>query len=1616
MQAHSKALEKKAEIVDKVARFVLERYPTDTAASAENFVRQYYGNASPEDVLAEDEDDLYGAALGLWQFGRVRSPAEAKIRVYNPTFDQNAWHTSHTVIEIINDDMPFLVDSVTAALNNLDLMVHLIVHPVVHVHRNEAGEVIALFDPQDAPKDALAESFMHVEVDEQTSAEVLETIKSTIDVVLTDVRRAVEDWLSMRERMSDLVASLRKSPPPVPKDESAEALDFLEWVADDHFTFLGCRDYTIKGKNGSLAIEPVKGSGLGILRENDMLLYDGGRRQLDQHPGMEAFVRQPTLLNLNKSDRRSTVHRRVPLDILTIKSFNAKGAVIGERVFVGLFTSGAYSRSPSDIPYLRGKVQRALERSELGPRSHDGKALAHILSSYPRDELFQISDDDLLTTAMGILHLAERQRTAVFLRHDPFGRFVSVLSFVPRDRYDTELRKRLTAILEEKTGGSVSSFSTQLTEGAHARVHFIVKVPRDTTLEIDTTELEELFVQAARTWSDLLRDCVVDARGEERGLALFRRYAEAFPTSYREVTLPQAAVFDIERIEEVRNTNKLIPNLYRPLEAADHVVFFRIYNPDCPVPLSDVLPMLENMGLKVISETPSEVVFGDYDKTVWMHIFEARTADGAPVDIGQVKENFEESFSRIWRGEMENDGFNRLVGRAGLTWRQVVVLRAYGKFLRQARFAFSQNYLEDALAEHPEITANLVALFAARFDIAFQGDRGKAMAELVEQIEQQLNGVQRLDEDRILRRYLNLITSTVRTNFYQLAEDDAPKGYVSFKLDSQNVEDLPKPRPSREIFVYSPRVEAVHLRGGPVARGGLRWSDRREDFRTEILGLMKSQMVKNAVIVPVGSKGGFVVKQPPAEGGREAFLAEGIECYKTMQRGLLDITDNIVGGELKPPSCVVRHDADDAYLVVAADKGTAAFSDIANSVSEDYGFWLADAYASGGSVGYDHKKMGITAKGAWESVKRHFRELGVNTQAEPFTVIGVGDMSGDVFGNGMLLSEHIKLRAAFNHLHIFLDPDPDPKKSFAERERLFDLARGSWDQYNAKLISKGGGVFERSAKSIELTKEVREAFGIAEESLTPDALIHALLKAEIDLMWFGGIGTYIKADEETNAEVGDKTNDVLRVSASEVRAKVIGEGANLGVTQRGRIDCAHRGVRLNTDFIDNSAGVDCSDHEVNIKILLNRLVADGDMTMKQRNTLLEQMTDDVSSLVLRDNYLQTQALSVVQADGVELLDQQVRLMRNLERAGRLDRAVEMLPNDEELTERLGNRQALVRPELSILLSYAKITLYDDLLSSSLPDDPLMEDELVAYFPPALRETYRESILAHPLRREIIATIVTNSIINRTGPTFVSEMMDNTGLGPADIARAYLIARHSFNLRGIWQAVEALDNKVPAGAQIAMLTATRRLIERTTAWLLRHCGQKLDVTAQVNHFGPSIAKLMTDVDKVIHESARKVVTDRAKQMIKKGVPSDLAGTVAALNLIAAGFDLVMIADETGLPLDRISRIYYQLGHRLGIAWLRDSARQMPSASHWQKQATSAIIDDLYALQADLALGVIRNGGGKKAKEKDMIGEWVAERAAPMERIDQLIAELKALNAVDLSMLAVANRRLRGLSAG
>jgi glutamate dehydrogenase len=1613
-----KAEQLKGELTEKIVRQLRSRLNRDKADQAERFVRQFYANVPPDDIVQSSAEQLYGAALAIWQFGQQRRPEAARIRIYSPRVEEHGWTSGHTVVEIVNDDMPFLVDSVTAELNRHALTVHLVIHPVIRTRRDEAGRLLDLYEPQAAPADASAESYMHVEVDEVTSAEVLETVRAGLARVLADVRAAVSDWREMRGTATRVVEGVEALQPPVPAAETQEGMDFLRWLVDDNFTFLGYRRYRFEetGEDASLTLVP--GSGLGILRDEEFLVFQGLRNLPALPPDVRDFLRQPRLLLVTKSNQKATVHRPSRMDAIFVKEFDRGGKVIGEHLFVGLFTSVAYSRSTRDIPYLRRKVSRVLERAGFEPRSHDGKALIHILEGFPRDELFQIEEAELYDTALGVLHLQERQRTAVFVRRDPFGRFVTCLVYVPRDRYDTDLRRRIQAILETAFQGSCTAFYTQLAESVLARVHFHIETAPGGIPDVDLGDLEGRLIEASRAWPDRLQEALVEAKGEEQGLRLHQRYANAFPTSYRERFGAEAAVFDIDRIEQVLRTRTLGLNLYRPIEAGETELYLKLYHDATPIPLSDALPMLEHMGLRVQSEAgPFEIRIAGRQEPFWMHDFSMQTRGGLAVDIGTVKQAFQDAFAHIWAGEMESDGFNRLVLRARLDWREIGVLRAYAKYLRQARLQFSQDYLEDALANNAGITGLVMRLFHALHDPAQDGgteDRQTAARGIAVEIDHMLDAVSNLDEDRILRRFLNLVRSTLRTNFYQRRPEGGPKPYLALKLDSKAIDELPLPRPMVEVFVYSPRVEAVHLRGGKVARGGIRWSDRREDFRTEILGLMKAQMVKNAVIVPVGAKGGFVVKRPPApELGRDALLAEGIECYRILIRGLLDVTDDLGrDGAVAPPAELVRLDGDDPYLVVAADKGTATFSDTANALAVERGFWLGDAFASGGSQGYDHKGMGITARGAWESVKRHFRELGTDIQSEDFTVMGVGDMSGDVFGNGMLLSRHIRLVGAFNHLHVFCDPDPDAGRSWEERRRLFELPRSSWGDYDQSLLSTGGRIFERGAKSVQLTPEIRARFGIDRERVTPAELIQAMLAAKVDLLWFGGIGTYVKSSRESQAEAGDKTNDTLRIDADRIGARVVGEGANLAMTQRARIEAARRGVRLNTDAIDNSAGVDTSDHEVNIKVALGDVVGRGDMTTKQRDALLSAMTDEVAGLVLADNYLQTQALSLTEASAPDLFESQVRFMRLLEKAGDLNRAIEFLPDDEEVGVRQGARSGLTRPETAILLAYGKITLFRDLVASDLPDDPRLLEDLLAYFPEPLRERFPDAVARHRLRREIIATTVTNSLVNRCGPTFVMEMVEKTGMGPSDVARAYMVVREAFGLPALWAGIEALDNRVPAAAQYEMLGEIQRLVYRASAWLLVNAERHpLDLTAEVAAYVPGVSALAGQMDGVLGGEDGERLKARADAWCGQGVPPDLALRIAFLTQLASALDVSRIAAQLGRGVAEIATVHYALGRRFGLDWLRAQAEGIPTGNHWQRQAVGAIVDDLFALQGALTVKVLGNGGAGTGEE--LVEAWAAARPGAVDRVAQTLAELRAQSALDLAMLAVAYRQFRGL---
>jgi glutamate dehydrogenase len=1599
--------EKLIERIADVLALVRSRIPGGEREHVARFVQEHYRQVDPEELAARAPEDLYGAAISHWNFAARRPLGNARIRVFNPTVEEHGWQSTHTVVQIVNDDMPFLVDSVTMAVNRRGLTLHHIIHPVLAVNRDVGGRLLGLASDGNADS-AGRESFMHIEVDRLGDAPDMDALADEISKALSDVRAAVADWTTMRGKVGAVLAEIARRPPPLDPAELAEGHAFLEWVADNHFTFLGYRCHDLVSVDGDDALRAIPGSGLGLLRETEAEKVSASFAKLP--PRVREQARAPELLVVTKSTSRSTVHRSGYLDYIGVKRFDESGAVCGEHRFLGLFTSTAYMATPAQIPLLRQKVAAALQRAGLAPQSHAGKALVNILDSYPRDELFQIGVDELFEIATGILRLGERQRFRLFVRADRFERFVSCLIYAPRENYDTALRRRWQVILESAFEGDASEFNAFLSESALARILIMVRTHSGTVPDHDVHEIERQLAAAARRWEDDLKASLVEALGEARGNVLYRQYGAAFPASYREDFAARSAVPDIQMMSRLTDANPLALNLYRPPEAAPGTLRFKLFHRGAPLALSDSLPMLERMGLRVLEDRPYRV-HAQESAPVWLHDFGLSAGDDIDLEIDAIDEIFEDTFARVFRGEIENDGFNRLVLRARLSADEVTVLRAYARYLHQLGFGLSQAFIEQTLAAHPALTRALAGLFRLLHDPDHAND--EAVAASAKSIEDGLEQVENLNEDRVLRQYLALIVATLRTNWFARDPAGRRRPCVSFKLDPAKVPGMPEPKPMFEIFVYSPRFEGVHLRGGKVARGGLRWSDRPEDFRTEILGLVKAQMVKNTVIVPVGSKGGFVLKKAPPPTNREAFLAEGVACYQDYLRGLLDLTDNLAGERIVPPPHVRRHDPDDPYLVVAADKGTASFSDYANEIAREYGFWLGDAFASGGSAGYDHKKMGITARGAWESVKRHFRELGIDTQTTPFTVAGIGDMSGDVFGNGMLLSEHIRLAAAFDHRHVFIDPMPDAAASWRERKRLFDLPRSSWADYNTELISAGGGVWPRSAKSIPISPEARQALGIEADRLAPSALVNALLKAPVDLLYNGGIGTYVKASDESHAEVGDRVNDGVRADGAELRCKVVGEGGNLGFTQRGRIEFAQRGGRICTDAIDNSAGVDTSDHEVNIKILLGLAIADGELTGKQRNTLLAEMTDEVAKLVLRDNYFQTQSLSIATRMGVKLLDAQTRFIRLLEKSGRLKRALEFLPDDEAIAERRARGIGLTTPELAVLLAYSKLWLYDEMLASSLPDDPWVATAVERYFPGPLRERCGAYVPRHPLRREIISTHTINSMINRVGSTFVHGMMEATGARPHDIVRAYLLQREIFDYVPLWQSIEALDNRVPDEAQSALLVEAGRLTVRATLWLLRSKRMPDDMAATIAHFQPAARSLAASLPDLLDDPSRANVDARAARYAASGAPETLARQVASLDNLFSVLDIVEIAGRHGRPVETVASVYFRLSSVLGLQWLRERIGQLSGDGHWQALARAAMRDDLSNLQRVLTAEVIAGADGAAAPE-DMIAAWQRENAGPIERAGQLLAEVGNAQSVDLPMLSVALRELRNLA--
>ncbi|RCW87124.1 NAD-glutamate dehydrogenase [Paracoccus lutimaris] len=1461
-----------------------------------------------------------------------------------------------SVIAVTESNTPFLYDSIMGEVTSTHRDIHLAVHPILLV---QPGKPVALFDPDQESDPAHRVSHIQIHLSELTPGEAHE-LAERIGGVLDQVHQAVQDWPEMTALLDQAMHEMETHDAGRRKGDQDEALAFLRWLRDNNFTFLGMREFTYSGKGDQAKVERGKGKGLGILSNPDVRVLRQGKDSVLTTPEILAFLDGPEFLLVTKANVKSVVHRRAYMDYIGVKRFDADGNVTGELRIVGLFTSTAYTRQAADIPLLRDKIAKVVDHFGYDPQSHSGKMLANTLESYPRDDLFQIDAGLLARFCEQINDLADRPRVRVLARADQFDRFVSVIVFVPREQYNSDVRERIGEYLKTAYDGRVSAYYPAFPEGGLARVHFIIGRSGGKTPRIPQTRHEEAVRSIVTRWKDRF-----DLLARQDGVTL------DVSTAYQSVFPPAETYADLPDIVACKPGDPIRISFYhlpRETERQD-TVELKIFHAGEPVSLSRRVPVLENLGFSVISEQTYDITVheeGAEPRLVVLHDMELVNRDGNATDLEKIGPLLEESFLAAWNGLIEDGTFNRLILLAGLTAREVTVLRAYARYLRQAGITYSQDYIADTMNKYPAIAADIFRLFVARMDPALaEKTRERKCKALAAGIEEALAAVPSLDDDRILRRYVNAVQATLRTNYFQRDAQGNPPAVLAFKLDPKALDGLPEPRPYREIFVYGTEVEGVHLRFGPIARGGLRWSDRAQDYRTEVLGLVKAQQVKNSVIVPVGAKGGFYPKKLPVGGSRDEVFNAGKDAYKTFIRTLLSVTDNIVGQGLVPPPNTLRIDGDDPYFVVAADKGTATFSDTANGLAQEAGFWLDDAFASGGSAGYDHKKMGITARGAWEAVKRHFREMDTDIQTTPFTVAGVGDMSGDVFGNGMLLSQQIRLIAAFDHRDIFIDPDPDTGKSFAERKRMFDLPRSSWQDYDRKLLSAGGMIISRAEKLVTLTPQAQAAIGLDKAQATPFEIMTAILRAPVDLLWFGGIGTYIRGSTESDAEVGDRANDAIRITASEVGARVIGEGANLGVTQKGRIEFGLNGGRCNSDAIDNSAGVNSSDVEVNIKIALAPPMHDGRLPRPKRNKLLASMTDEVAQLVLRNNYQQSLAISLTEMRGAANRTSLGRLMTRLEEQGHLNRKVETLPNDQLLGERYQNGKPLTRAEIGVLLSYAKIVLFDQVVASDLPDDPYFTATLEHYFPAKMRKTYAADIHGHRLRREIIATVLANEVINRGGPAFVSTLTDATGYVAADVVKAAVLALDGLDLPRIYAAIDALDNRIGGVLQNRLYREVARIYARVTERLLRTGLAAGPMAEGVARLREGMQKLRPTLRSSVPAETAEEIQREVEKYVQGGVPAALAGEIADLVLMTLVPEIMQIATETGTGLDRTAQGYFAVTDALRIDRLLSAAGQVSATEQFEAMALSRAIAEIANARRELTAAILREQKGAKA---------------------------------------------------
>lgn len=1603
----------KDRLVAQVVALIHERLPADEASSVTEFANQYFTGYACEDIMSREVSDISAAIMGSWAFIQRHDIASPKVRVFNPDYKKHGWQLGRTVIAVLARNTPFITESIRGELNRRNIVIHTLhstIFSMIRDQQHQLSELLPARSVMKAPEGHQQgeEVLLYVEIGHCTDQAELADITATLNSILSEIFLVVDDYEAMTACAKLAIADAKN----LPSKQSAindDVPEFIQWMIDDHFTFLGYEKLQVDYSGSEPSVSRVEGSALGLLRQRQSLGSTDVYNSIKAAATPEALMERSIMFA--KSSVRSRVHRLVYPDYMMLRCFDEQGRLIAKHRFLGMYTADVYNLTPTLIPLIRGKVQAVLDRSGLDLNTHEGKDLIRLLDVFPRDELFQASVDELLSTTMAVNKIQERRQVRLFIRYDVYRKFVNCLVYMPRDIYHTQLRMKLEALLRDAFGAKECEFTTYFSESILSRTHFVLRVDPKHEITVHSKSLEEEVVKVTMSWKEHLKNHLTEEFGDEQGSLLIDNYGDAFSPGYMDDFEPRAAINDIRKINGLNGDGDIAMSFYRRLGDAQEAVYFRLIHLTSPLSLSDVMPILENLGLRVESEHPYGIKRKD-GQSIWVHEFRLTYGLDTHIDLQNVTETFQQAFLRIWSGDAESDAFNKLILGTRLDWRAIAMLRAYSRYMKQIQFNFSGDYIAETLCNHLVLSNSIVELFNIRFSCDWTGtkaERLEAEQDMERSIITALDGVENLSEDRIIRQYLALIKATLRTNYFQECAEGKRHNYFSFKLSPGLIPDVPLPVPMFEIFVYSSRVEGVHLRGGKVARGGLRWSDRLEDFRTEVLGLVKAQQVKNAVIVPMGAKGGFVAKQPPTEGGREAFQQEGIACYKTFIQGLLDVTDNLVEGNVVPPKQVVRKDEDDTYLVVAADKGTATFSDIANELSTHAGFWLGDAFASGGSAGYDHKKMGITAKGAWVSVQRHFRELGINVQDTDFTVVGIGDMGGDVFGNGMLLSEHIQLVCAFNHMHIFIDPNPDSAASFKERKRLFEMPRSSWEDYEASLISKGGGIFKRAAKSIDISPQMQQRFDIAESKLTPTALLTAVLKAPVDLLWNGGIGTYVKASSESHADVGDKANDVLRVDAKELRCKVIGEGGNLGVTQLSRVEFALQGGRSNTDFIDNAAGVDCSDHEVNIKILLNEVVANDEMTEKQRNILLEEMTDSVADLVLENNYRQTGALSMAESDAVMRGGEYRRLIQTLESSGKLNRALEFIPEEDVLQERKAMGKGLTRPELSVLISYVKSELKEELANTDVPDDQYMLAAVETAFPQRLRDDFNGLVHNHRLRKEIIATQLANDMVNHMGITFVERLVQSTGANSSDIVRAYVTARDVFDMPNLWAQIEALDYKVSSEVQTELMSELMRLVRRASRWFIRNRRGLIEPAVEVANFKQAVGDLHEVLPTILRGDLKEIRYNICQQYISQGVPQELASAIASVRELYPFLGIIEASQSMDVAPAKVADLFFCLADRLELDWFAKQISDLKIDNYWQAMARETYRDDLEWQLRTLTEGAMRHIC-QKGDVEACIERWMEQQHLLVDRWRIMLAKLHATDVHEFAMYSVAIREL------